>query len=134
MHPLQDFRFQQSAMSADKQFMEHRCGTRIALHITVELETTAGSTLAAMRNASVSGAYLETMRKPALLSRVTLSRRLVNPCVQIEAGVVRVDNKGVALEWLDPGLRTMAELMALCAPAPPSGYPPGPSSPRLPRS
>jgi hypothetical protein len=100
-------------MNAITQQMEHRWGTRMELHVPAELWTSDGvSTHASVRNASLSGAYLETPARVPLLSRVAI-RPLARAAEWLDACVVRVENGGIALEWLDPGLHSLSALLAM---------------------
>ena len=61
-------------MSADIEHMEHRWGTRVELHVPAELRTADGrSAEGFVRNASVSGAFVETGTKVPLLSRISVN-------------------------------------------------------------
>jgi hypothetical protein len=100
-------------MTASTQQMEHRWGTRMELHVPAELWTADGvSTHASVRNASLSGAYLETPARVPLLSRVAI-RPLAREADWLDACVVRVEDGGIALEWLDPGLHSISALLAM---------------------
>lgn len=76
-----------------------------------------------LRNASLSGAFLETSVRPTLLSRVSV--RPVSPGGEwLDGWVVRIEPRGIAVEWLDPPLHSVAVLLALHGPpgiAPPRG-------------
>ncbi len=97
----------------DSPFMEHRWGTRVEMNVPAELKTTAGwSVAASVTNASISGAFVETREKLPLLSRVSVY--LVGAAEELlDAWVVRLENTGMALEWLDPGSRTVPALLSL---------------------
>ncbi len=100
-------------MSANSEHMEHRWGTRVQLDVPTELTTTDGlSALASVKNASVSGAFLETTATIPVLSRVSLFPfARAGEC--LDGCVVRVENAGIALEWLDPGSRSVPALLSL---------------------
>lgn len=124
-------------MSANPQFMEHRWGTRVDLEAPARLMTGEGMCEAMLRNASLSGAFLETSARPTLLSRVSV--RPTSPSGEwLDGWVVRIEPRGVAVEWLDPPLHSVAVLLALhesTAPPPqrgPRGQP-LPLRPRAPR-
>ena len=90
-------------MNANVQPMEHRWGIRMNLDAAAELRTGDGlSAMVSVRNASLSGAFLETRARLPLLARVAL--RPLSKADWLEASVVRVDKYGVAVEWLDPGV------------------------------
>lgn len=104
--------------------MDHRCGTRFTLSLAVELETTDQPCVAGrMVVASVTGALIETRLRPPPLSPVLL-RPLVSefPAFEIEAYVVRVTDRGLALEWLDPACEAVRALLPAQA-APPRPVP-----------
>lgn len=93
--------------------MEHRWGNRFDLDAPAILMTADGHSVAAtLRNASVSGALVETRIRPPVLSRVSI-RPIARPGEWHDACVVRADPRGLALEWLDPGSRTTSSLLAL---------------------
>jgi hypothetical protein len=93
--------------------MEHRWGTRIDLDAPAELWTTEGiADDAWIRNASLSGAFVETTARVPLLSRIAI-RAAARPGEWLDSCVVRVEASGLALEWLDPGLHQVSALLAL---------------------
>jgi hypothetical protein len=100
-------------MNLNSNFMEHRWGTRVELDVPAELLTPDGASAdAAIKNASLSGAFVETTAKLPLLSRVSLNLRA--PMDEwLDACVVRVEDEGLALEWLDPGSRLVPALLAM---------------------
>lgn len=100
-------------MSANMQVIEHRWGDRVVLDAPTEFRTTHGMSLdGVIGNASLSGAYVRTRSRPPLLSCVAL--RPLNALGEwLEACVVRHDETGVGLEWLDPGLRSVSALLAM---------------------
>lgn len=100
-------------MGSSGKFMEHRWGTRFQMDVPAEITTSAGfSASGYVRNASVSGAFVETRMKFPLFSRVA-----VHPVAcdgeWLDAWVVRVEGNGIAIEWLDPGLRAISGLLAM---------------------
>jgi hypothetical protein len=100
-------------MNVNSDFMEHRWGTRIELDVPVELLTTDGlSADAAVKNASLSGAFVETTAKLPLLSRVSVNLHAPKD-EWLDACVVRVEDDGLALEWLDPGSRLVPALLSM---------------------
>ncbi|HWL61295.1 MAG TPA: hypothetical protein VNQ32_00710 [Steroidobacteraceae bacterium] len=106
-------------MNAITQYMEHRWGTRVELDAPAELATAEGvCTGGRVRNASLSGAFVQTTAKVTLLSRIAL-RPLVTGGSWLDACVVRVEPTGLALEWLEPGLHPVSALLALGRPNPP---------------
>jgi hypothetical protein len=100
-------------MSANADLMEHRWGIRVDLDAVVEIRTTeTWSATAVIRNASLSGAFVETDSRPVALSRISL-RLIARTGEWLEACVVRVEDGGFAVEWLDPGMQAVADLLSL---------------------
>ncbi|HXR52701.1 MAG TPA: hypothetical protein VN762_11230 [Steroidobacteraceae bacterium] len=105
-------------MSANPDFsnsqpLEHRWGTRVALDIPADLRTPEGIAIPAwVRNASLSGAFVETGIGFPVLSQLSL-RPLVGGGEWLDALVVRVASDGLGIEWLEPGLHAVASLLAL---------------------
>ena len=100
--------------------MDHRCGTRFTLSLAVELEATDQPRVAGrLVVASVTGALIETRLRPPPLSPVLL-RPLASEYadVEIEAYVVRITDRGLALEWLDPACEAVLSLLPARAVAP----------------
>lgn len=104
-------------MSANPHYMEHRWGTRVELDAPAKLMTGEGLCEGVLRNASLSGAFLETPARPTLLSRVSI-RPVSREGEWLDGWVVRIESRGVAVEWLDPPLHSVAVLLALHGPAP----------------
>lgn len=99
-------------MARNAEAMEHRVGTRVNLHTQAELRVSGAVRAAVVRNASLTGAFLESATSLPLLSRVEL--RPVDTEEQwLEACVIRVEEDGMGLEWLDAGVHTVQAL--LCA-------------------
>jgi hypothetical protein len=99
------------AMNANSEPMEHRWGTRVELDVPTELRTMDGrAEPGAVVNASVSGAFVQTGTKLPLLSRVSVT---LPGTEALDACVVRVEDGGVAVEWLDPGSRLVPTLLSL---------------------
>ncbi len=98
-------------MGASRQFMEHRWGTRVKLDVPVALRTANGLANSWVRNASVSGAFVETNEKIPVHARVSV-QLIARAGESLDALVVRVENTGVGLEWLDPGLRSVSALLS----------------------
>jgi hypothetical protein len=100
-------------MGANSWPMEHRWGNRVTLDAPVQIRTTTGVSAAArVRNASISGAFVDTSVNLPLLGRVLL-RPLSDSGEWLDACVVRVEPCGVAVEWLDPALHAVSALLAL---------------------
>ena len=93
--------------------MDHRCGTRFSMSMAVELRPAdrLGSP-ARLVVASVTGALVETRMELPLLCPVLL-RPLgcVDPELEIEAYVVRITERGVALEWEEPACDAVLALL-----------------------
>lgn len=64
-----------------------------------------------LRDASLSGSFVETDLKPALLTRVAI-RPIEGASDWIEAWVVRTDERGLGLEWLEPASRAVVALLS----------------------
>jgi hypothetical protein len=84
--------------------LEHRWGTRRPLDLAVRLDWRPHLlALGRLRNASASGAYVETCAAPPLMSRIHIELewghlRRDEPH-RIPAYVVRADSAGIGLEW-----------------------------------
>jgi hypothetical protein len=100
-------------MSANADLMEHRWGIRVDLGALVEIRTAeTWSAAAVVRDASLSGAFVEADYRPVPLSRVSV-RLVARTGEWLEACVVRVEDGGFAVEWLDPGVQAVAALLSL---------------------
>ena len=93
--------------------MEHRWGSRVELAAIATLRTDDGQeSEVRVRNASLSGAYLETPLRLPLLTLLSL-----RPCTAdgewVDACVVRADAAGLAVEWLEPGMPAIFTLLAM---------------------
>ncbi len=90
-------------MNANAQLQEHRWGIRMNLAAAAEIRVADGHrTLALVRDASLSGAFLESTSGLPLLARIAV--RPLAKSDWLEAVVVRVEASGMAIEWLEPGL------------------------------
>jgi len=94
--------------------MEHRWGVRHLLDVSVRLDGRPQVlTFARLKEASSSGAYIETRTAPPMLSRVWVEldwdRR--DASNRIAAYVVRTDQGGVGLEWCDFAPRAILALI-----------------------
>lgn len=99
-------------MSANVQVLEHRWGTRIPLEARAEVRTEYRDSMdVVIGNASLSGAFLRTRMRLPLLSCVSVHVH-EGPTEWLEACVVRHDEAGMGIEWLDPGLAVCALLSA----------------------
>lgn len=94
-----------------KQFIEHRWGTRINVDVPAEVTDLGGrADTATIRDASVSGAFVETSAKFPLLSRIYV-RPLSRTGLGLDAFVVRKDDRGFAVEWFQPGASAVSSLL-----------------------
>lgn len=99
------------ATMARTQFMEHRWGNRFELGTVTELRTADGRVEDVLvRDASISGAFIETRARFVPLGRVSL-RSISRPGEWLEGCVVRTESHGVALEWATPELACLAALL-----------------------
>ena len=94
--------------------MEHRWGVRHLLDVSVRLDGRPQVlTFARLKDASSSGAYIETRTAPPMLSQVWVEldwdRR--NDSSRIAAYVVRTAQGGVGLEWCDFAPRAILALI-----------------------
>ena len=94
--------------------MEHRWGVRHLLDISVRLDDRPQLlTFARLKNASASGAYVETRVALPMLSRMWIEldwdRR--DDSNRIAACVVRTEQDGVGLEWCDFAPRAVLALI-----------------------
>jgi hypothetical protein len=101
-----------AAMSTSEQSMEHRWGARVPMHEAAALRGPGGEeSHALLRDASLSGAFVDTDLRPALLSRIAI-RPLEDAGDWIGAWVVRTDERGIGLEWLEPASRDVVALLS----------------------
>jgi hypothetical protein len=77
--------------------MEHRWGRRTALWTPVQLRCEAGPARGRVRDASASGAFIETELRVEAGSRIEIEFR----GAWIAACVIRIDAEGFALEWFE---------------------------------
>jgi hypothetical protein len=94
-----------------KRFVEIRWGSRYKFGASAEL-TAPGVALGAVtiRDASLSGAFVETSATFPLYTRVSV-RAMAQPCDWLDACVVRNESAGIAVRWLEPGLRPISNLL-----------------------
>jgi hypothetical protein len=99
------------AIDATAHWMDHRWGCRSPVQASAEIWNAEGDNhQAVICNASLSGALLQTRAHFASLSQIAL--RILPHGDWLEAWVIRVDDAGTAVEWLDPGLRALDALVA----------------------
>jgi hypothetical protein len=108
-----DIRLSEEApMNTNMLYMEHRWGTRVDLFTPAAVVTPSGRSFKALvRNASLSGAFVETFVRLVPLSRIVL-KPAVPGADWMEACVVRNEPRGVGVEWLEPALRSVSALLA----------------------
>ncbi len=94
-----------------KPLMEHRWGTRVPVAAAAEIKVRDGRCGAAtVRNASVSGAFIETALQLPVLSRVCV-RPLSRAEPGLDAHVVRAEAGGCAVVWAYPGAHPVADML-----------------------
>jgi hypothetical protein len=94
-----------------KRFVEIRWGNRYKFGASAELSAAGVATEAAtIRDASLSGAFVETTTTFPLFTRISL-RAIAQPCDWLDACVVRNESGGIAVRWLNPGLRPISSLL-----------------------
>jgi hypothetical protein len=85
--------------------MEHRWGTRVAIHVPVRISATSLAGAGILRNLSASGAFIETALPiaPLTLVRIEMPRSTARDSRRADAWgfVVRQDVQGVGIEWCD---------------------------------
>ena len=91
---------------------ENRWGNRFEMNLAADLLMTDGNASeVTVRSASLSGALIDTPLRPPPMSRVLLKlRKAAGPT--LNACVVRVDPRGVALEWVDPPTGSVSALLS----------------------
>jgi len=96
-------------------FMEHRWGQRVALGLPVHVTAGRISALGVLRDASISGGYIETILEPAVFANLSVvvlvgsgeARRAVElPCT-----VTRRDHDGFGVEWRDMACAPLLSLL-----------------------
>jgi hypothetical protein len=96
--------------------MEHRWGERVPLDLPAQLLLPDGShAQGRVRNASISGALIETPVKLGPLATVTIALTGGTPAwprtIELPACVARIARDCVAVEWRDIGIPTMITLL-----------------------
>jgi hypothetical protein len=95
-------------------FMEHRWGQRVALGLPVHVESGRTTALGILRDASISGGFIESVLEPALYTNLSVillvgtgeDRR----AAELPCAVTRRDARGFGVEWRD---MACAPLLAL---------------------
>jgi hypothetical protein len=65
-----------------------------------------------VKNSSLSGAFVETDARISPLARVAM-RPVAKDSEWLGANVVRVEDTGIAIEWLEPGLHSLYVLLSV---------------------
>lgn len=98
------------------EFTDHRWGTRFDLVVAASvIPVHSERAMALIRDASISGAFLETEMRLPNLSRVIVQPHLPDATGH-EAIVVRCSEKGFAVEWVQPGAQTLMPLLPTGSP------------------
>lgn len=98
--------------SQEPTHREQRWGTRTPLNAPAELITADGDFEAVrVRDASLSGAFVETPRPLPTMTRVALCPT-GRDGEWLDGIVVRAGDGGYGLEWLDPGLHPVSVLLS----------------------
>lgn len=114
-------------MNADMRVTRQRWGDRVSLEAPAEFRTVQGHAVdGVIGNASLSGAFVRTRSRPPVMSYVSV-RPLGGENEWLDARVVRHDEAGVGLEWLDPGLRAVSTLLSMRRSVPVNAYPARPA-------
>lgn len=95
-------------------FMEHRWGQRVALGLPVTIQAGRTTALGILRDASISGGFVESVLEPAMFTNVSVivlvgsgeTRR----AVELPCSVARRSADGFGVEWRD---MACAPLLAL---------------------
>ena len=100
------------AVKSIKRFsdpMEHRWGQRVTIEVPVRLEA-GGRKLGrgVLRNASMSGAFIETSLELPVFSNLVVS---IPPAGDLVASIVRCAPGGFAVEWRDMACPSIVALL-----------------------
>jgi len=87
--------------------MEHRCGERVTLRVPVRLRRSGWETSGMLTNASLSGGFVRTRLQSPMLSLVELDVFGTH----VSAYVIRVNTRGLALEWFEFAPAGVARLL-----------------------
>lgn len=103
-----------NARPRNPAFMEHRWGQRVALGLPVHVTAGRTSALGVLRDASISGGFVESVLDPALLANlsviVLVGSGEARRAVELPCNVTRRDHDGFGVEWRD---MACAPLLAL---------------------
>lgn len=97
------------------RFMEHRWGQRVDLGLTVHLMASGDSGPGKLRDASISGGFIETGTTLPLFTNlgvvVLLGAGPAQRAVELPACITRVARDGVGVEWRDMACPTLLALL-----------------------
>ncbi|MEJ1962311.1 MAG: PilZ domain-containing protein [Gammaproteobacteria bacterium] len=80
--------------------MEHRWGQRVPVCQRVQLACRGqDSSASILRDASISGAFVQTGLQPRLFSEVEIAMQVGGETLRISARVVRSERAGIGVEW-----------------------------------
>ena len=95
--------------------MEHRWGQRVPLGLTIHVASAADSGPGQLRDASISGGFIETAVALPQCTNVSvvalLGRGSTQRAVELPACVTRVARDGVGIEWRDMACPTLLALL-----------------------
>ncbi|HKU89456.1 MAG TPA: PilZ domain-containing protein [Steroidobacteraceae bacterium] len=95
-------------------FMEHRWGQRVTLGLPVHVTAGHTSAIGVLRDASVSGGFIESVLDPAIFTNlgviVLVGHGETRRAVELPCNVTRRDPDGFGVEWRD---MACAPLLAL---------------------
>jgi len=87
--------------------MEHRCGERVTLRVPVRLRRSGWEAFGMLTNASLSGGFVRTRLQSPVLSLLELDVFGTH----VSAYVIRVNTRGLALEWFEFAPAGVARLL-----------------------
>src|SRR5689334_551821 len=83
--------------------MEHRCGTRVPMSVTIRLVLPSGSISARLESVSLSGAFVTVAERipeqTQLIVELAKQESGMTPPWRIPAHVVRETKAGIGIEW-----------------------------------
>ena len=92
--------------------MEHRWGERVELDCPARLLLQDGtSEEGQVRNASISGALIDTDRDLPMYTSLSIRLMAGRRAIELPACVVRVTRSGLAVEWRDMAVPTLIALL-----------------------
>lgn len=102
-----------------RPFMEQRYGQRVPLGLNVRILSTSGiESKGVLRDASISGGFIECEHAPAELANVKIA--VANPAqagreLVLPGCVVRIDETGFGVEWHDMACPQIIDLLRQAA-------------------